>query len=138
MNNLDNEIKKNNAEPVEELGFRFRLFRKAIRKSARDLASELGVGLSVIRQIEKGGAYPKITYLHYLYNKYGLNINWLLSQTGHMFVEKPGEKADHLFKKYAELLDLMQVPAVEQAISAALTQIRNLLELERDDFPDSG
>ena len=142
MNNLDDKTNENNVKAKEELGFRFRLFRKALRKSMRELASELDSSVPVIKGIEKGTLSPKITDLHYLYNKYGLNINWLLSKTGHMFAEKPednqGGKGGEIYHKYAELLDLMQVPAVEQAINAALTQIRALLELETDDFPDAG
>lgn len=142
MNNLDDKTNENNVRAKKELGFRFRMFRKALRKSRVELASELGSSTSSIIMIEKGTISPKITDLHYLYNKYGLNINWLLSKTGHMFVEKPEDNQDgkmgELYNKYAELLDLMQVPAVEQAINAALTQIRALLELETDDFPDAG
>lgn len=142
MNNLDDKTNENNVKSTRELGFRFRMFRKALRKSRVELASELGSSTSSIIMIEKGTISPKITDLHYLYNKYGLNINWLLSKTGHMFVEKPEDNQDgkmgELYNKYAELLDLMQVPAVEQAINAALTQIRALLELETDDFPDAG
>ncbi|MCP5105678.1 MAG: hypothetical protein GY950_19985, partial [bacterium] len=56
---------------------------------------------------------------------------WLLTGQDHMFMEQVGlGNEDPRRQKYAELLGLMQVPSVEQAINAALTQIRATLELE--------
>ena len=57
----------------------------------------------------------------------------MLTKTGRMFVRKAqaGTK-DPMYEKYAELIELMRVPAVEQAIEAALTEIRALLELEKE------
>jgi len=108
------------------------LFRRAIQKTVRKLASELNVSESKILNIENGAEYPGITYLHYFYEKYGLNINWLLTKTGHMFIKKPrAETKAPMYEKYAELIELMRIPAVEQAIEAALTEIRALLELEK-------
>jgi transcriptional regulator with XRE-family HTH domain len=132
MNKIDNDMSKDNILVKKEVGFRFMLFRKAIQKTVRKLASELNASESAITDIENGTAYPGIAYLHYLYVKYGLNINWLLTKTGHMFVKKSRSKTkDPMYEKYAELIELMRVPAVEQAIEAALTEIRALLELEK-------
>jgi len=132
MNKIDKNMLKNGNLARKEVGFRFMLFRRAIRKTVRELASELKVAESTIVDIENGAAYPGIAYLHYLYEKYRLNINWLLTKTGRMFVRKAraGTK-DPMYEKYAELVELMRVPAVEQAIEAALTEIRALLELEK-------
>ena len=49
---------------------------------------------------------------------------------------RPGEKKESMYEKYAELIELMRVPAVEQAINAALTQILALLELEKQQEKD--
>lgn len=133
MSKIDNDMSKNGNLARKEVGFRFMLFRRAIEKTVRELASELNVPESTIVDIENGAAYPGITYLHNLYEKYRLNINWLLTKTGRMFVRKSraGTK-DPMYEKYAELVELMRVPAVEQAIEAALTEIRALLELEKE------
>jgi len=41
------------------------------------------------------------------------------------------EKKEHINEPYAELIELMRIPDVEQAINKALTQILALLELEK-------
>ncbi|MDQ1351006.1 MAG: Helix-turn-helix protein [Acidobacteriota bacterium] len=127
MQNNDDLTKK-------ELGFRFLMFRKAIRKTEMELASELNITEAKINAIETGVVYPDVAILHYLYKTYGLNIHWLLTRVGHMFIEQKSqpEKTDSLYDRYAELIDLMEVPAVEQAIKAALTEIRALLVLGKE------
>ncbi len=132
--NILNENKANSDNSTREnLGFRFLLFRKAIGKTARELSSEANVTESIINGIESGTAYPGITFLHFLHGEYGLNINWLLTKEGQMFESgRPVEKKESMYEKYAELIELMRVPAVEQAINAALTQILALLRLEKD------
>lgn len=119
----------------KELGFRFLMFRKAIRKTEMELASELNITEAKINDIETGIVYPEIAILHYLYKTYGLNIHWLLTRAGHMFIKKKcqPEKTDSLYNRYAELIDLMEVPAVEQAIKAALTEIRAILVLGKEE-----
>jgi len=137
MNIIDNNKMKNDNSTQKDLGFRFLLFRKAIEKTVRELASEANVTESAINGIESGAAYPGIVFLHYLRKQYGLNINWLLTKEGRMFEkERPQEKKESMYGKYAELIELMRVPAVEQAINAALTQILALLELEKQQEKD--
>lgn len=117
---------------MKNLGFRFLLFRKAIEKTIKELAFELRTKEATLNGIESGTVYPEITILHFLRKEYGLNINWLLTKEGKMFErERPQEKKESVYEKYAELIELMRVPAVEQAINAALTQILALLELEK-------
>jgi transcriptional regulator with XRE-family HTH domain len=137
MNKIDKDMQLNDKTVRKEMGFRFLLFRKAIQKTGKQLASELNIPESTINEIENGSTYPKITWLHYLYEKYELNINWLLTQNGRMFTKesRPGKK-DSPEQKYAELIELMQVPAVEQAINATLTKIRALLKLEKQNEDD--
>ena len=67
MNKIDNDMLKNNTLVKKEVGFRFMLFRKAIQKTVRKLASELNISESAIIDIENGAAYPGIAYLHYFY-----------------------------------------------------------------------
>ena len=133
MNILDKNKTKHDNSKQENLGFRFLLFRKAIGKTVREIASEANVSGSTINGIESGAVYPEITFLHFLRKEYGLNINWLLTKEGQM-LEKGllREKKEPIYEKYAELIELMRVPAVEQAINAALTQILALLELEKE------
>ncbi len=140
MNKINTTIKK-------EIGKRFKRFREAIDKTQTQLAMELNVYQSTITNIEVGKTFPSIKYLHYFYLTYGLNTNWLLSNRGDIFVE-PEErtalsasllqchvpKNDPRYQKYAELLDLMQVPEIEQIILAKLVEMKVLAKEEINEF----
>jgi transcriptional regulator with XRE-family HTH domain len=132
----------NSIDAVGDLGIRFLLFRKAIRKSRSQLASELGIKSPEIEAIENGTAMPKINYLHYISTAYGLNINWMLCNEGRMFVEEgvrpPGLDPDYAMKPpvgegepgyeaYLEFIQLMRVPVIEKSIMQSLQEIKDRL-----------
>jgi transcriptional regulator with XRE-family HTH domain len=138
MKKKDKKMNKTN-ELVGDWGIRFLLFRKAIRRSQSQLASELKTHQSEIASIEKNIIYPKINYLHFLNKKYGLNINWLLCNAGDMFVKDPppGIDTNYVVKlspppqgkneKIIELMQLMKIPSVEKIIMAKLKEIKERL-----------
>ena len=137
MKKKDKKMKKTN-ELVGDWGIRFLLFRKAIKRNQLQLASELKTHQAEIAGIEKNTIYPKINYLHFLNEKYGLNINWLLCNAGNMFVKDPppGIDTDYAMKpptpqgkneKLTELMQLMQIPSVEKIIMAKLEEIKKRL-----------
>lgn len=128
-------------ESKKVIGIRFKIFREIIDRTQAQLASELGVVQSEINDIEAGRIFPDIAYLHYLYEEYGLNINWLMGKVGGMFNEKdprrlsgllftkpPGHTGDPRYLQYMELLDLLEIPVIEESIMAALLEIKTLLK----------
>lgn len=132
---------KNNDGRKVEVGMRFKVFREIIDRTQEQLAAELEILKSEIDAIEEGRIFPDITYLHYLHENYGLNINWILGKVGTMFAkkgpDKPGgsdaaktstQTGDSHCKQYQELFELMEIPAVEQSIMAALLEIKTLLK----------
>jgi len=135
-------MKKIHKKSMEELGIRFLVFRKAIKKTRPQLAEDLKISLSEICAIEKGTVYPKINYLHFLNRKYGLNINWMVGNEGEMFIEDhpmkaaadpdyimaPPVKDSESMNKIAEFLHLMQVPVIEEAIMTKLKEIKQVLK----------
>jgi transcriptional regulator with XRE-family HTH domain len=124
-------MSKKEIEAKEEIGSRFRQFRDRIGKAQHELAAELKISQSTIANIERGKAFPNINYLHYFYNNYQLNINWLLIGQGDMF-----SKGKAMNQKYLELINLMQVPVIEQVILAKLIEIKALLKDEIKAFYD--
>lgn len=124
----------------KEVGDRFKAFRLDQKKAQHVLATELEVHQSTITNIEHGTTFPKINYLHYFYEKYGLNVNWLITGDGEMYMEGfkkgPGaaaalmyphvEYGDPGYDQYAELINLMQIPVVEQLILARLSEVKML------------
>jgi transcriptional regulator with XRE-family HTH domain len=134
----------------KEIGSRFKRFREALGKTQTQLAKELDVYQSTITNIEVGKTFPSIKYLHHFHRKYRLNANWLLSDRGEIFVPKEEDspdtvsllgchlhRADQKFPKYSELIDLMQIPVVEQVILAKLVEIKVLAKDVIEEFLQS-
>jgi hypothetical protein len=124
-------MSKKEKETKEEIGSRSRQFWESIGKAQHELAVELKIPQFTIANIEHGKAFPNINYLHYFYNHYQLNINWLLIGRGEMF-----SKGRTMNEKYLELINLMQVPVIEQVISAKLIEMKALLKDEITAFYD--
>ncbi|UCH94993.1 MAG: helix-turn-helix transcriptional regulator [Candidatus Aminicenantes bacterium] len=120
----------------KEVGGRFRKFRSDKKKAQRILASELKVHQSTITNIENGTTFPKVNYLHYFYEKYDLNLNWLVTGEENMYLESAEKKnasrimAPHVkygeptYDNYQELNSLMQIPVIEQVIFAKLSECK--------------
>jgi transcriptional regulator with XRE-family HTH domain len=131
----------------EDVGKRFKEFRIDKKKAQHVLASELKVHQSTITNIEHGTTFPKINYLQYFYEKYGLNINWLVTGEGEMYMRghpKAGgvskimyphvQFGDPRYDQYADLANLMQIPAIEQVILAKLMECKTLFKEEVKEF----
>lgn len=133
----------------QEIGKRFRRFRETIKKAQHELASELNIYQSTITNIERGKTFPNIKYLQHFYQKYDLNVNWLLTNEGDMIIyhyrTNPNALSvmdchlaynDPKYEMYADLLNYMQVPEVEQLILARLTEAKALFKEQINDFFD--
>jgi len=67
------------------IGKRFENFRKALRRTIHELAEEIHTSPDTILQIETGDISPPYAIPFIMYEKHGLNINWLLMGEGEMF-----------------------------------------------------
>lgn len=115
----------NDTESKEKVGDRFHRFRIKLGKAQHELGAELNVSQSTIANIERGKSFPNINYLHYFYHTYRLDINWLLTSDGEMFL-----KDDQGKESYIDLVNMMEVPLVEKMILAKLVETRALLREE--------
>lgn len=133
----------------QEVGERFKVFRLGRKKSQYALASELKIHQSTITNIEKGTTFPKVSYLNYFYEKYGLNLNWLVTGDGGQYMEDSDYKwasrimapeveyEDDKYDKYRELSTLLQIPVIEQIIFAKLSECKILFKDEVEEFLDN-
>jgi transcriptional regulator with XRE-family HTH domain len=133
----------------KEVGGRFKLFRLDKKKAQNVLASELQVHQSTITNIEKGTTYPKVNYLNYFYEKYGLNLNWLVTGYGEQYMEGAKNKgASRImapdaaydgakYDKFQEFNTLMQIPVIEQVIFAKLSECKILFKDNVKEFLDN-
>lgn len=133
----------------KEVGERFKLFRLDKKKAQYVLASELQVHQSTITNIEKGTTFPKVSYLNYFYEKYGLNLNWLVTGDGEQYMEDAEYKGasrimapdveydNDKYDKYRELRTLLQIPVIEQIIFAKLSECKILFKDNVEEFLDN-
>ena len=132
------------SELKKAVGLRFKQFREFIEKSQAELAEELHLKKYMISNIEKGKIFPCFHLQQYLFNHYQLDLNWLYMGSGEMIITT-GEKSinDHVrkitshmdendpkYEKYAELVRLMNIPAIENIIFAKLAEIKILASKE--------
>lgn len=134
----DNMLKK-------DVGIRFKAFRTDQKKPQHAMAGELKVHQSTITNIEHGTTFPKISYLYYFFENYGLNVHWLVTGEGHMYLtsrDRDGHDTvlhpnvhygDVQYDQYMDLIHLMQVPVIEQVILAKLAESKFIFkdELEK-------
>lgn len=71
---------------------RFKLLRKKIGLTQKEMAKELEVPFTLISKYECGKIKPSVEMLIKLALKYRVNLNWLLLGKGNMFIEIESEK----------------------------------------------
>jgi transcriptional regulator with XRE-family HTH domain len=138
---------KHDSELKKEIGLRFKRFRQTIKKSQKQLADELQLYQSTITNIEVGNTFPGTAYLHYFYNKYRLNADWIINGNGDMlhsdlealktaFRLLFGED-EHYFQQYLELIHLMKVPVIREVIFGKLVEMKAMAKEEIEEFSKS-
>ncbi|NIN24272.1 MAG: hypothetical protein GTO45_39845 [Candidatus Aminicenantes bacterium] len=124
------------------------MFRHTIGKSQKQLANELHLYQSTITNIEKGKTFPGVAYLHYFYDKYRLNADWLINGNGDMlhsdlealktaFRLLFGED-EHYFQHYLELIQLMKIPVIREVMFGKLMEMKKIAKDEIEEFSRKG
>ncbi|MCP5103123.1 MAG: helix-turn-helix transcriptional regulator [bacterium] len=106
-------------ETKKSMGQRFGQFRETLDMTRTELANHLGVTTASVINIETGKAVPSTGILVRLSGDFRLNLNWMLTGTETMRVLSPAMDG-----KRRELLELMQVPEVEQFIFSQLEELK--------------
>ena len=89
---------------IEETGRRLKFFRNTRNITISELSAKTGLSKGMISETETGKNKPSPNLMLALLNIYNLNLNWLLTGEGEMFItdieELPQEK-----KNFGELND---------------------------------
>jgi len=75
-----------------EIGLRMKAFRNALDITQKELCNTDSISQGNYTRIEKGQLYPKVDFLFYLHKNFSLNIHWLLTGKGEMFLGGMGER----------------------------------------------
>ena len=73
---------------MEHIGTRIKNIRKLLNKSQEELAKELNVTKQAISNIENSKSSPSIGLLSKLLIDYDINLNYIISGMGDIFISK--------------------------------------------------
>ena len=108
----------------KEIGQRLRELRKKMGMTQEQMIqySDIDIGRANLSRIEKGEVFPGLSLLKNLQNKFNLNINWVLCETGEMFIKDsvPEPESDSFGKNKEEVTELLhhmaKIPALKHAV----------------------
>ncbi len=111
-------------ELKKEIGDRMRKIRKTLGYTQEKMVEFFDIGRANYSRIEKGEVWPGANILHTLRTKFNVSLDWLITNTGKMFIrerEKKGDGERVEFGEYTqevkELLRYIEkVPMVKHAI----------------------
>jgi SOS-response transcriptional repressor LexA len=114
---------------------RLKTLRETIGVSQAEFARTLGVAPSFISGIERDKKDVSRELLQKLLEKYQININWLLSGSGKMFLYQKDEKSENppQIPKLGTMIDQRL-----EAIEAEIAEIQNRLKETDKNTPNSG
>ena len=111
-------------ELKKEIGDRMRTIRKTLGFTQEKMVEFFEIGRANYSRIEKGEVWPGANILHTLRTKFNVSLDWLITNTGKMFIRERekkgyGERVDfgEYTKEVIELLRYIEkVPMVKHAI----------------------
>lgn len=89
---------------TEGTGQRLKHFRNSQKITISELSAKTGLSKGMISETETGKNKPSPNLMLALLNIYGLNLNWLLTGEGDMFVQETEGRPNET-KNYGELND---------------------------------
>lgn len=114
----------------EKIGSRLKEVRQKLDLPQKELAFKFSTTQSNIANIERGSIYPNTNMLLTLLIEYQVNIAWLLTGKGKMFVIDMNsfETDSPLDNRYTEMLDhMISHPDVEELIFAKFKELKLIL-----------
>jgi len=87
-------------------GDRLKALRKAKKMNQTQLAKVIGCSQPTVHDYEKGGVSPSIEGLQKIANEYKVNMNWLLTGEGDMYLSANIPVSDN-FKELTQMLETM-------------------------------
>ena len=111
-------------ELKKEIGDRMRKMRKTLGFTQEKMVEFFDIGRANYSRIEKGEVWPGANILHTLRTKFHISLDWLITNTGKMYIQEPEKKVYYkkadfgeYTKEVKELLGYSEkIPMVKHAI----------------------
>jgi len=114
---------------------RFRKVRKRLGLKQAEIGKVLDLSQDAISAIETGRNKPTLDVLSVLYNNYDVNIEWMLTGNGTMFLNGIGEDEESTEKKQAAVY----IPVIGAKVPPEYGKVFENVKIEIDEyFPLSG
>ena len=88
---------------VSNIGERIKELRKALKLSQTEFGANIGVGLGVVRNLESSITLPSSAQLDLIARVFNVNLVWLETGEGEMFVEM--SRAEKIGRFVADVLE---------------------------------
>jgi transcriptional regulator with XRE-family HTH domain len=103
------------------LGERLRTVRERLGMTQKEFAKFLNVGIATVQRYEREERIPSGEFLKLLLDKCNVNINWLLTGEGSMFVKSPHKEPSK------------ETPTNQAGIDRELAQMLSMLSPEQQE-----
>ena len=97
-----------NINAKDNLGARLKLARKKVKLSQIEMAEKVGITQHTFSNYENSKRFPDSRFLHNLRASYNVNLNWLISGDGPIFVNYDKEKSEQIAELSAKLEVLLR------------------------------
>ena len=110
------------------LAERLRKLRNTLGLTQEQFAKELGVSFATVNRYEKGKRAPDAEFFQVLVDRYKVNLNWLFTGKGPMFLVDSAKQAD------SELFEILSVlsPERQRDLVNVLREISEILCKQKD------
>ena len=94
------------AKQKKAMGKRFKQFRELVEKSKIQMEQEANhplIKAKKINQFEYGAIIPDIIFIQYFTEEYGLNLTWLVTGSGFIFVKKGPKTPEDIYRLFLDM-----------------------------------
>ena len=120
------------------IGSRLKHFRKTVKLTQLEMQNHSSVSQSNITRIEQGQLYPNFEYLAYLHKQYNLNLHWLLTGKGELFLKENESTMFLQFTNDPELNELIEyvsnIPSFRKVIMAQFISAKIFMQSEIKEY----
>lgn len=104
-----------------DIGKRVKELKKNLKITSRELAEAIDIPVRTIGSYERNEALPGPKFLNALFEKYHVNINWLITGKGEMFTSSKTE------------VDLTYLSQLKDRLNLSPAELEGLIEILNSD-----